>query len=157
MESSQGVQSSGFWYRIAMLRIYALTHSRSQFHIALEVLFHASFQVAALVLAVLLLNLFGQSLSIDFALLGYLIGPLVFGALVAGHVRLLFPRPTATSGWIVAGVFGGATVTTFVAILALRDGGLEAHLLGAAFVVGAVSFMLLHWLFMLEARKSSAP
>ena len=156
MSTVDNSHNAGFWHRVATTRVYMLLRSRKQFHYAVEVLFHSAVQGCTIGVAVILLKLFGMSFTFDVALLAHLIGPLGVGALAAGHARLLFSSESALSGWIVSGVFGAVTVLVFMVLVSLRHGTLELPALALSLIAGAAIFMLLHWLFLLEARKSRA-
>lgn len=156
MSTVDNSHNAGFWYRVAMVRVHMLLRTRPQFHFAVEVLYHSAIQGAVLALSVALLNLIGMDLTINVDLLAHFVGPLGAGALAAGHTRALFSEPTPARGWVVSAVFGAVTVLAFMLLISLRGGMFEWVALSLAPLVGAALFMLLHWLFELEARKSRA-
>lgn len=131
--------------------------SRPQFHYALLVLFHAGTQLAAMWLLLWLFSLFGLLRQIDFALVGFLVGPLALGALAAGHVKVLVPMPERIAHWTVPGTFGGVCVLTLWIIVRLEWDSVDSLSCFGAFCSGAASFILLAWLMRLEQKgKQSA-
>jgi hypothetical protein len=157
MSTVEDTRSIKFWDRVALTRLWLLARSRPQLHYAVEVLFQTVVYGTTITLTVFVLNLFNLGLAVDFNLIGHFVGPLCLGALAAGFVRGLIPDESALRGWIVSGTFGGVAVMAFAILVELRwrTPTLEAAALG--FVIGVASFMFLHWLYELEARKNHAP
>ena len=86
--------------------------------------------------------------AVNYDLIAHFVGPLGVGALVAGHVRRFVSAQNAMRDWIVAGSYGGTSVTLFLLLLGR---GVKELLIG--FPIGAAIFMLLHWLNEIDARK----
>ena len=156
MSTVEDTRSIKFWDRVALTRSWLLARSRPQLHYAVEVLFQTVVYGITITLTVFVLNLFNLGLAVNFDLIGYFVGPLCLGAIAAGFVRGLIPEENALRGWIVSGTYGGIAVMAFAILVELRwrTPTLENATLG--FVLGAAFFMLLHWLYELEARKHRA-
>ena len=152
----EDTRSITVWDRIAYIRLWLLARTRPQLHYAVEVLFQAFYYGSVLWLTVLVLNLFDLGVAIDFDLIGMLVGPLCVGALAAGFVRDLFAAPSSLRGWCIAAVYGGVTCLVFALLVDLRWRGPSLPGAALGFVLGAGFFMLLHWLYELEARKQPA-
>jgi hypothetical protein len=156
MGTVEDTRSITIWDRIAYIRLWLFARTRPQLHYAVEVIFQSLYYGAALGLTVFVLNLFNLGVTIDFHLAGHLVGPLCVGAIAAGILRESIPVPSARRGWLVAATYGGVTGLVFAVLIDLRWRG--PTLLGAAlgFILSASFFMLLHWLYELEARKRRA-
>ena len=151
MSTVENPKDVSSWQRIALVRFWLLTRSRPQFHYAIDVLYQGFLYTAMMTVLIFLFNLFGLGYSVNYDLIGHFIGPLGVGALAAGYFRFRIPDSFPYRGWVVAAVYGGVAIMTFALLL---DFSIVAA--GAGFGIGALFFMLLHWLFELEARKARA-
>ena len=111
-------------------------------------LYLALVNIAMVALVVFVVNLFGADYFVNYDLVAHFVGPLGVGALVAGLVRRFVSDQNALKGWIVSGSYGGTSVAAFLLLLEL---GIMGLLIG--FPSGAAFFMLLHWLYEIEAKK----
>ena len=137
-----------YWNYLALARLWLLARSRPQFHYAVDVLYLALVNIAMVALVVFVVNLFGADYFVNYDLVAHFVGPLGVGALVAGLVRRFVSDQNALKGWIVSGSYGGTSVAAFLLLLEL---GIMGLLIG--FPSGAAFFMLLHWLYEIEAKK----
>jgi hypothetical protein len=92
-------------------------------------------------------------MSINWELLGALVGPLAVGELVRGHVRLWVRRPLSQWSAIASCAGGAAAGLTLWGLVAAErgvDGWSEAS---ACAAFGAASFLVLGWLIQYQARQ----
>jgi hypothetical protein len=156
MGTFEDTRSITFWERIALARLWVLCRSRPQFHYAVDVIFQTLVHGTVVWLTVQLLNLFAFGLAVDFDLILHMVGPLLVGAVAAGLVRETMAHDNKWRGWIISGTYGGTAVLVFAILVELRWRSPTVSGAAAGFALGAAFFMLLHWLFELEARKNRA-
>ena len=138
-----------FWQRIAFVRFWLIAKSRPQLHYAIDVLYQGAFYAVMMTVLVFIFNLFGLRYAVNYDLIAHFIGPLGAGALAAGYVRYRLADSFSYRGWIVAATYGGVAIMVFALLL-----DFSAISAGVGFAVGALLFMLLHWLLEIKTCKT---
>ena len=138
--------------RLGRLLRWLLLGTRPPFHTAVWVLFGSAVTLPAAWLAVLVRRAFGEAARLDYEMLAAFAGPLGAGALVSAAYELV--AGGRANHWISCAVFGGASTFVFMTIVHLRfDEALDLSRDDAAMAVGgALLFLLIRWLALLERR-----
>ena len=88
----------------------------------------------------------------NFGVLAHIIGPLCVGALINGHIPLIWKTEGRLRTFTSAGISGGVAIVLFWALLAPQRGNFDLSNGVTAFFIGSLFFILMVWLF----EKSSA-
>lgn len=134
---------------------FVLRRSRPPFHTAVFVLYWSFMGVPIAWTAVLVRRLFGDQVTVDYGLLGFFAASLGVGALASAAYEFLFPQ--RVSAWISCAIFGFVAGYVGLQLADLKNGDAINSIAG--FLVGAVSalsFVLLRWLMLKEAKASAA-
>jgi hypothetical protein len=134
---------------------YAYRNTRAQFHPALYVVLYAGMFTALYAAALWEISLvMSPTMSLNWEVIGAIVGPLAMGELARGHVRLWLHRPLDKWSAIASAAGGAVAGLTLWGIMVAKWGIEDWYDVFACAVFGASSFLVLGWLIQYQVRRS---